>query len=125
MTRFIRFAYTNSGNTALIINTNLNCADLKKAFKIGTKKLGYNINTDRDYTDNFIFDGWSHFVKNGLIDNFKGFTGKIPNSENDLTENFDFDFVGLHLFVCKFGNPNFEFEIVEKSTKTENVIFIG
>ena len=94
-----------------IIRTNLSSKELYEAFAKGTKILGYNIITDRDYTDNFVIEGWQHFKNFGLAE-YPGFKGIIPKSEDELTDEFleTFDFVGLFFFVCKIGNSKFEFE---------------
>lgn len=92
-----------------LIRSSLNHLDLKAAFALGSKTLGFDL-TDLcgDYEDNVIpADAASILVKAGLLN-------ADELSESDATCPVYADtFADLYLAVCKLGNPEFKFKMFD------------
>lgn len=106
-----------------IIASNLTGAEVKQAHRLGTKQLGF------DFSANICSDYGDSRVSNIDAEKFK----ELGCTLFDEMESCDFDedegysiwrdeYVKLYLFLCKLGNPEFEYERI---SNTMDMVHIG
>ena len=99
---------------SIYISSNISASKLRKAYKFGVKIAGFNFSeiVAQGYEDNKI-------KKNHAEKLFSlGFDRK--SLDYDKTDDVYYvsadSFVDIWLFICKLGDPNFEFKIKEQKT---------
>jgi hypothetical protein len=96
-----------------ICASNLSGKELKEAYTTGTKLLGF------DFTANICSDYGEHRVSTVDAEKLKslGCTAFDNVSKYDFDEDEGYtiwreEYVAIYLFLCKLGNPEFEYELV-------------
>lgn len=107
----------------ILVKTNLSAALLQKAYKKGSKVVGFDFNGNvaTDYEDSVIPERY--------LDSLKHFNLLDEELASELNEGDDYyldgpeEFASIWLGIAKLGNPALEYEIVEPDY--ENQIEIG
>jgi hypothetical protein len=102
--------------------SNLRGSEIQKAYNAGTKIVGFDLseNVARKYGDNSIS------IEN--VNKLKELGCKVFDNPNE----YEFDekkgysiwttsFTDIYLFICKLGNPEFEYEFVFDPTDSINI----
>lgn len=96
-----------------ICASNLSCEELKQAYMAGTKLLGF------DFAANICSEYGNSRMSTAYAEKLKA----LGCTAFDNVRKYDFDedkgytiwhekYVAIYLFLCKLGNPEFEYELV-------------
>jgi hypothetical protein len=102
------------------IESNLSKKEIEKAYKKGTKLLGFDFSEEiaECYEDSTLpKDKWEKFKELGYTGGFDSEDQADENGVNIWLE----EFLDLYLFIIQLGNPDFKYELVEE----EDTIHIG
>lgn len=116
LTRLVLGDWSNDGHgrvSSSIVYSNYNYIDIQKAFKKGEEKLGIKLKDFcSEYEDNTIpIDVVRKFIENGFPEDILE-TEPDPK-EFPLYPCSESDFANFYVFICRFGDPDLEIEIVE------------
>jgi hypothetical protein len=127
--------WSNDGHSqsdTITISSNLEKADVEKAYKAGAKKLKLDVTKDvaTDYEDGALsIKQWKKLAKAGLTletlyDGSRYDIGIANNAIKSEEENINLYpdvFVNIWIFVVQQGNPDFKFEVSEDDSPNINI----
>lgn len=108
------------------IRSNLDKNEMDKAYKAGTKKVGFNLRDDvaHDYEDGQIDNRkWAKLKKLGYDTDNSDAAEDEKLDEEDTISLWPESFADIYLFIVKLGNDKFEYENLDREQNPE--IYIG
>lgn len=123
----------HSKTETVTVSSNLDKSAVLKAYKKGTKKLGFDLSQDvaADYEDNVVSkEQWEKFAAAGLTleDLFGSSKGDIDDATEDLAGEeapgfgvYAEAFAHLWLFIVRQGDSNFRYSINETDSPNINI----
>lgn len=99
----------------VIIKSNLSLVDLQKAYKVGTKEIGF------DFIKSVAARYEERELKREYLDKLTEFGYKGSFEYYDYNEESDeegpnideFEYVDILMFICKLGDSSFDYQMIE------------
>lgn len=105
----------------ITVSCNLTKAQLEKAYRAGTKKLGFDLSADvaREYEDSSVSEGFVKKLRAAGIDP----TEFLEQDDGDWSFGYSAtSFIELWLRIATLGNPSLVFEHMSETSPS---IFVG